>query len=86
MNQLQGHGRPMFTDVSRERRLAQRLARLVLPHRRATLAQAAEKVNAGTDRKESKHTEHHSLVCIELRSSKPARVAMLTPEAPTMGT
>lgn len=44
MNCQQGHGRPRL-NVSGERRLAQ----LVWSHRRATVAQIVEQVNAGCD-------------------------------------
>ena len=39
-----------------------RLAHLVQSHRRATVAQIAEKVNAGYDRQVSEHTVHCSLL------------------------
>ena len=51
------------------------------PHgliRQATVAQIAEKVNAGSDRKVSEHTVHHNLLHMGLCSHKPVRVPMLT--------
>ncbi|KAK3555069.1 hypothetical protein QTP86_007979 [Hemibagrus guttatus] len=48
VNRRQGHGRPRLIDARGERRLA----RVVRSNRRATVAQIAEKVNAGSDRKE----------------------------------
>ena len=75
VNRRQGHGRPRLIDARGERRLA----RLVRSHRRATVAQIAEKVNAGYDRKVSEHTVHRSLLRMGLRSRRPVRVPMLTP-------
>ena len=54
MNQRQGHGRPRLTDARGERRLA----RVVRSNRRATVAQIAQEVNAGSDRKVSEYTVH----------------------------
>ncbi|KAK3514424.1 hypothetical protein QTP70_018247, partial [Hemibagrus guttatus] len=47
-------GRPRLTDARGE----QRLARVVRSNRRATVAQIAEEVNAGSDRKVSEYTVH----------------------------
>ncbi|KAK3560344.1 hypothetical protein QTP86_006429 [Hemibagrus guttatus] len=47
VNQRQGHGRPRLIDARGERRLA----RVVRSNGRATVAQIAEEVNAGSDRK-----------------------------------
>ncbi|ROJ36055.1 hypothetical protein DPX16_12680 [Anabarilius grahami] len=44
VNRRQGHGRPRLID-------ARRLARVVRSNRRATVAQTAQEVNAGSDRK-----------------------------------
>ncbi|KAK3544763.1 hypothetical protein QTP86_026782, partial [Hemibagrus guttatus] len=52
VNQRQGHGRPRLTDARGERRLA----RVIRSNRRATVAQIAEEVNAGSDRKVSEYT------------------------------
>ncbi|KAK3527217.1 hypothetical protein QTP86_014634 [Hemibagrus guttatus] len=50
----QGHGQPRLIDACRERRLA----RVVRSNRRATVAQIAEEVNAGSDRKVSEYKVH----------------------------
>ncbi|ROL50500.1 hypothetical protein DPX16_2799 [Anabarilius grahami] len=55
------------------------LALVVRSNRRATVAQIAQEVNAGSDRKVSEYTVHHSLLCMGLYSSRPIRVPMLTP-------
>ncbi|ROL51094.1 Transposable element Tc1 transposase [Anabarilius grahami] len=47
--------------------------------RRATVAQIAQEVNAGSDRKVSEYTVHRSLLRIGLHSHRPVRVPMLTP-------
>ncbi|ROL51811.1 hypothetical protein DPX16_19330 [Anabarilius grahami] len=47
VNQRQGHGRPRLIDSRVERRLAH----VVRSNRRATVAQIAQEVNAGSDRK-----------------------------------
>ncbi|KAK3548263.1 hypothetical protein QTP70_007191 [Hemibagrus guttatus] len=47
VNRQQGHGRPRLIDARGERRLA----RVIRSNRRATVAQIAEEVNAGSDRK-----------------------------------
>ncbi|ROL53338.1 hypothetical protein DPX16_20448 [Anabarilius grahami] len=52
VNRQQGHGRPRLTDARGERRLA----RVVRSNRRATVAQVAQEVNAGSDRKVSEYT------------------------------
>lgn len=75
VNHRQGRGRPRLIDARGERRLA----RVVRSNRRATVAQIAEKVNAGSDRKVSEHTVHHSLLRMGLRSRRPVRVPMMTP-------
>uniref|UniRef100_A0A8P4G4M8 Transposable element Tcb1 transposase n=1 Tax=Dicentrarchus labrax TaxID=13489 RepID=A0A8P4G4M8_DICLA len=75
VNRRQGQGRPRLIDARGERRLA----RVVQSNRRATVAQIAEKVNAGSDRKVSEHTVHRSLLRIGLRRYRPVRVPMLTP-------
>ncbi|KAK3546987.1 hypothetical protein QTP86_007916 [Hemibagrus guttatus] len=54
VNRRQGHGRPRLIDARGERRLA----RVVRSKRRATVAQIAEEVNAGSDRKVSGYTVH----------------------------
>ncbi|KAK3574399.1 hypothetical protein QTP86_006621 [Hemibagrus guttatus] len=50
VNRRQGHGRPRLTDAQGERRLAH----VFRSNRRATVAQIAEEVNAGSDRKPTK--------------------------------
>ena len=45
VNRRQGHGRPRLIDARGERRLA----RVVRSNRRATVAQIAPEVNAGSD-------------------------------------
>ena len=52
---------------------------MVRSNRRATVAQTAEEINAGSDRKVSEYTVHHSLLCMGLHSCRPVRVPMLTP-------
>ncbi|KAK3531747.1 hypothetical protein QTP70_027293, partial [Hemibagrus guttatus] len=52
VNRRQGHGRSRLIDARGERRLA----RVVRSNRRATVAQIAEEVNAGSDRKVSEYT------------------------------
>ncbi|ROI69383.1 hypothetical protein DPX16_14323 [Anabarilius grahami] len=64
VNRRQGHGRPRLSDARGERRLS----RVVRSNRRATGAQTAQEVNAGSDRKVSEYTVHHSLLCMELHS------------------
>ncbi|KAK3536143.1 hypothetical protein QTP70_031330 [Hemibagrus guttatus] len=64
VNRRQGHGRPR-----------QRWQR----NRRATVAQTAEEVNAGSDRKVSEYTMHHSLLHMGPHSRRPVRVPVLTP-------
>ncbi|KAK3549760.1 hypothetical protein QTP86_007759 [Hemibagrus guttatus] len=75
VNRRQGHGRPRLIDARGERRLA----RLVRSNRRATVAQIAEEVNAGSDRKVSEYTVYHSLLRMGPQSHRPVRVPMLTP-------
>ncbi|KAK3553533.1 hypothetical protein QTP70_004166 [Hemibagrus guttatus] len=75
VNWRQGHGRPRLITACEERRLA----RVVRYNRRATVAQIAEEVNAGSDRKESEYTVHHSSLRMVLHSCRPVRVPMLTP-------
>lgn len=75
VNRRQGHGRPRLIDARGE----QKLARVVRSNRRATVAQIAEKVNAGSDRKVSEYTVHRSLLRLGLRSRRSVRVPMLTP-------
>ncbi|XP_072512438.1 putative high mobility group protein B1-like 1 [Salminus brasiliensis] len=58
VSRRQGHGRPKLIDEHGE----QRLARLVQSHKEATVAEIAEKMNAGHDRKVSEHTVHRSLL------------------------
>ncbi|ROL42711.1 Whey acidic protein [Anabarilius grahami] len=65
----------MLIDACGERRLA----RVVRSSRRATVGQTAQEVNAGSDRKVSEYTVHHSLLHMELHSCRPVRVPMLTP-------
>ncbi|KAK3514127.1 hypothetical protein QTP70_005127 [Hemibagrus guttatus] len=47
VNRRQGHGRPRLIDARGDGRLA----RVIRSNRRATVAQIAEEVNAGSDRK-----------------------------------
>ncbi|ROJ44626.1 Zinc transporter ZIP11 [Anabarilius grahami] len=75
VNRRQGHGRPRLIDARGERRLAH----VVRFNRRATVAQIAQEVNAGSDRKVSEYTVHHSLLCLGLHRCRPVRVPMLTP-------
>ena len=75
VNRRQGHGRPRLIDARGERRLA----RVVRSNRRATVAQIAQEVNAGSDRKVSEYTVHHSFLHMGLHSCRPVRVPMLTP-------
>jgi len=67
VNRRQGHGRPRLIDARGERRLA----RVVRSNRRATVAQIAQEVNAGSDRKVSEYTVHHSLLHMGLHSCRP---------------
>uniref|UniRef100_A0A8P4K6M0 Transposable element Tc1 transposase n=1 Tax=Dicentrarchus labrax TaxID=13489 RepID=A0A8P4K6M0_DICLA len=73
VNRRQGHGRPRLIDAHGERRLAC----VVRSNRRATVAQIAEKVNAGSDRKVSEHTVHRTLLRLGLRGRRPVTVPML---------
>ena len=75
VNRRQGHGRPRLTDARGE----QRLACVVRSNRRATVAQIAQEINAGSDRKVSENTVHRSLLRMGLHSCRPVRVPMLTP-------
>ncbi|KAK3571314.1 hypothetical protein QTP86_005954 [Hemibagrus guttatus] len=52
VNRRQSHGRPKLMDARGERRLA----RVVRSNKRATLAQTAEEVDTGADRKVSEYT------------------------------
>jgi len=67
VNRRQGHGRPRFIDARGERRLAC----VVRSNRQATVAQIAQEVNAGSDRKMSEYTVHHSLMHMGLHSRWP---------------
>lgn len=81
VNRRRGHGRPRLIDARGE----ERLAHLVESHKRATVAQIAEKVNAGYGcKKVSEHTVHRSLLRMGMRKRRPVRVPM--PKAPTVGT
>lgn len=78
-NRRQGHGRPRLIDECGE----QRLDRLVQSHRRATVAQIAEKLNAGHERKISKHTVQRSLLRMGIRRRKSSgQSAHKTPGTP----
>ncbi|ROL44774.1 hypothetical protein DPX16_18485, partial [Anabarilius grahami] len=63
--------RPRLTDARGERRLAC----VVRSNRRATVAQIAHEVNAGSDGKVSEYTVHRSLLCTGLHRHRP----VLTP-------
>ncbi|KAK3536235.1 hypothetical protein QTP86_000135 [Hemibagrus guttatus] len=54
VNRRQGHGRLRLIDACEERRLAC----VIRSNRRATVAEIAEEVNAGSDRKVSEYTVH----------------------------
>lgn len=69
MNQHQGHGPSRLIDVLKERRLG----RVDQSYRRATVAQIAEKRNAGHDRKVSELTVHCSLLLTLLCRQRPVR-------------
>ncbi|CAI5647008.1 unnamed protein product [Oreochromis niloticus] len=58
VNHRQGHGRPRLIDACGE----QRLAHVVQSNTRATVAQIAERFNAGSDKKVSEYTVHRSLL------------------------
>ncbi|ROL50049.1 Transposable element Tc1 transposase [Anabarilius grahami] len=75
VNRRLGHGRPRLIDARGERRLA----RVVRSIRGATVAQIAQEVNAGSDRKVSEYTVHHSLLRMGVHSRIPVLVPMLTP-------
>ncbi|ROL45969.1 hypothetical protein DPX16_4783 [Anabarilius grahami] len=75
VNWRQSHGLSRLIDARGERRLA----RVVRSNRRATVAQTAQEVNAGSDRKVSEYTVHHSLLRMGLHSRRQVRVPMLTP-------
>ena len=75
VNRQQGHGCPRLIHAHGERRLA----RLVRPYRRATVAQIAEQVNPDYDRQVPEHTVHRSFLHMRLRSRRPVRMPMLTP-------
>uniref|UniRef100_A0A671YBG6 Tc1-like transposase DDE domain-containing protein n=1 Tax=Sparus aurata TaxID=8175 RepID=A0A671YBG6_SPAAU len=74
VNRRKGHGRPRLIDARGERRLA----RVVQSHSKATVAQIAERINAGSDRKVSEYTVHRSLLRMGVRSRRPVRLPMLT--------
>lgn len=79
VNRRQGHGRPRLIDARAERRLL----RVVQTHRMATVAQIAEQVNAGSDKKVSEHTVHRSLLRLGLRNRRLTRTPVL--DAPCSG-
>ena len=56
-----------------------RSAHVVWSNRQGTVAQIAEEVNAGPDRKVSGYKVHRNLLHMELHSHRPVRVPMLTP-------
>lgn len=66
VNRRQGHGRPRLIDALAERRVAH----LVQSHSKATVAEIAEKFNAGKDQQVSEHTVHRSLLRMGLRRRK----------------
>ncbi|ROL52036.1 hypothetical protein DPX16_23528 [Anabarilius grahami] len=55
-----------------------RLGRVVRSNRRATVAQIAQEVNAGSDWMVSEYTVHRSLLRMGLNSHRPVRVPILT--------
>lgn len=69
VNQRLGHGRRRLIDESGERRLTQ----LVQSNRKATVAQIAEEVNAGSEKKMSEWTVHRSLLRLGLRRRRGTR-------------
>ena len=69
LNRRQGHG-SSFIDTCGE----QRPVHVVWSNRQATVAQIAEEVNAGSDRKVSEYTVHRSLLHMGLHSRRPVRV------------
>ncbi|KAK3557806.1 hypothetical protein QTP86_002693 [Hemibagrus guttatus] len=74
VNRQQGHGLQRLIDAHGERRMA----RVIRSNRRATIAQIAEELYAGSYRKVSENTVHRSLLCMGLDSRRPVRVPMLT--------
>ncbi|ROL52482.1 hypothetical protein DPX16_6166 [Anabarilius grahami] len=68
VNLRQGHWRLRVIDARGERRLAS----VVRSNRRATVAQIAQEVNAGSDRKVSEYTVHRNCVwgCIAADQSE----------------
>uniref|UniRef100_A0A3Q1K3H4 Uncharacterized protein n=1 Tax=Anabas testudineus TaxID=64144 RepID=A0A3Q1K3H4_ANATE len=74
VNRRQGHGRPRLIDALAERRVAH----LVQSNSKATVAEIAEKFNAGCDQQVSEHTVHRSLLRMGLRRRKPVRVPAQT--------
>lgn len=70
--QVEYHGRLKVAHWGR------RLIHIVQSIGRATEAQIAEKVNAGSDRKLSEHTMYNSLLYMGVHSLRPLRVPMLT--------
>ena len=77
VNRRQGHGRPRLIDERGE----QLLARVVRSQPTATVAQIAEKVNAGSEKKVSEHTVHRSLLRMGLRRRAPLTPPTLSPPA-----
>ena len=77
MNRRQGYGQPRLTCVVQSNRLA-------------TVAQIAQEVNGGCDRRVSEYTEHHSLLSIRAEEPQTNRDAHADPcppsKASTMGT
>ena len=71
----QSHGWLRLTDACGERSLTC----VVRSNRRPNLAQIAEEVNAGSNKKVSVNTVHHSLLRMGLHSRRPFSVPMLTP-------
>ncbi|ROL53769.1 Transposable element Tcb1 transposase [Anabarilius grahami] len=76
VNRRQGHGRPRLIDARGERRLA----RVVQSNRRATVAQIAQEVNAGSDRKVSEYTVYTVYRIHSASHCRPVRAPMLTPD------
>lgn len=74
VNRRQGHGRPRLIDALAERRVAH----LVQSNSKATVAEIAEKFNAGCDQHVSEHTVHRSLLRMGLRRRKSVKVPMQT--------
>lgn len=66
VNTHQGHECPRLMDAFGKRRLAC----VLIFHRRCSVAQAADSLNAGCSRKLSKHTIHHWRVCCWLATDR----------------